>query len=57
MIAILDQPVGMTEPTVARDYVGKSAEKVFSIPIVQEDSLPGIATGGQMVDGSREFNS
>jgi hypothetical protein len=45
----------MTEPVVAGDNVGEDAKEPFSVRVIQKDLLPGIATGGEVIDRAREL--
>jgi hypothetical protein len=53
VIVVIHQAVGITEPAVASDNVGESANKQLSICIVQEHFLASIAPGGKMIDSPR----
>jgi len=55
MVVVIHEAVGMTEPAVAGDNVGKGAKEEFSVCVVQKDLLPGIATGGEVIDRARKL--
>jgi len=57
MIVIVHQTIGMTEPAIPVDDMGKPGEELHSITVVHHDILPGIPPTGDMIDGPREFNA
>ncbi|MGH7181950.1 MAG: hypothetical protein ACREJN_08240 [Nitrospiraceae bacterium] len=54
MIVVVHQAVGMAEPAVAAEDMGKTPKEHGSILIVRHDVLPSIASAGNVIDSTGE---
>ncbi len=57
MVVVVHQTVGMANPVTTLDDVLKCLEKELSVLIILIDSKPGVTPGGDMVEGSWEFDA
>jgi hypothetical protein len=53
----MHKAVSVAEPIVARDHLIQDGEKYTPILVVTEYLVPRIPTGGDMINGSRVFDS
>jgi len=54
-VRLSEQAVGVADPTVSLDDVTQDLKKPSSILVVKEDTLPCIATTGDVVDSTFIF--
>ena len=57
MAVIIHEAIGVTNPAVTCVHIGKEIEKTLFVFITQEDVSLLIASAGEVVDRSREFDS
>ena len=53
----LDQAVGITAPTKARHHPSQGSQEHLTVLVVTKDSLPRVAARGDVIEGTREFNT
>jgi hypothetical protein len=51
------QTVGVAEPTVAADDLGKRGKKMLAVSIGEKHPLTGVTTGSQMIDGAAKLQA
>ena len=54
---VVHQTVGMAEPAIPIDHMGKEGEELRPIAVIHHNVLPGIAPTGDMIDGPGEFKT
>lgn len=50
VVVVIHEAIGMAKPAVAGDHVREGVQKRFAIRLVPEDPLPGVTSGGEMID-------
>jgi len=54
---IVHQAIGMAYPAIARDGLPQEVKEIGSVRIASEYLLPGIASGGNVVEGAGVFDA
>ena len=57
MVVVIHQAVGVYEKVKARGDALDNAQKMVAIVDVEEDVLPGIAAGSDVIQRAREFDA
>lgn len=57
VVMIVHQAIAMAYPVIPRDGLPHEVKEIYSVRITSEYLLPGIATGGDVVEGAGVFDA